>query len=454
MEKLFLNGENIQDKNVTDIRNSVSMTVTKGKINVLNLIRFTLTDEEVEDSTSSSASFFDRVSTPSSGVNEVVLAMTFDSNRNNYIICDSKHWVNDDSGTFNVDKYPEEMAKQMSKSVAENKNILNSSKFKDCYHLESSLVFEELIKSSSKLKELAEQTGVAYKALMGDIKKFNAGDSVDMQDFIDRYAFKKHILVQGEKGGGKTYTVDKHIRDNGYDSEFIAGHEGIESIDLLGYYVKSSSGDLVWLDGALTRAFRKAQTNKCVLFTDELLRIPSRELNIFVGALTPSSVNTYRLRTNRIVNIEDGIGETECLEIPVENLWFVGTTNVGAGYNVDEIDHALADRVRIVQKDVQEQELEAILDSYTESKFSNPDKIVEKLISLYSQMKDLVAGGELEHSPNTRHLCEIIQLSNNDSDVMQLAFDLIPTWTTSDSDGKPNKAEREIISKLIKKILK
>ena len=118
----------------------------------------------------------------------------------------------------------------------------------------------------------------------------------------------------------KTYSATQWIDEAGYESEFIAGHSGLESIDLLGYWIKNSEGNLIWLDGALTAAFRKALTQKCVLLFDELLRVPARELSILVGSLTPDSSGHYRLRTNRLVDENDGIGETETLVVPMENL--------------------------------------------------------------------------------------------------------------------------------------
>jgi Holliday junction resolvasome RuvABC ATP-dependent DNA helicase subunit len=283
------------------------------------------------------------------------------------------------------------------------------------------------------------------------LKYKSINGSIDLGSFIDRYWFKKHLLVQGEKGLGKTYTIDKKLTDEGLEHTFIAGHEGIESIDLLGYYIKNETGNLVWLDGVLAETFRKAKTDKCALFIDEILRIPSRELNILVGALTPSSRGTYRLRTNRIVDVVDGVGQTELLEVPMDNLWCVGTTNVGAGYQVDEIDSALSDRFRVVVKETSNGELEAILTSCA-SVNGISDKVITQMISFYSQVKDFVVSGELEKSVNVRHLCEVLQFSKNDDEIKSYLFDLVHSWCSTDTNGNPNKSEREIITKMIKRI--
>mgnify|MGYP000698800720 CR=1 FL=1 len=123
-----------------------------------------------------------------------------------------------------------------------------------------------LLTDSPKMKDISDDIIKNHKAMMKGIekeRKKNAG--VGLGDFLERYAFKKHIMLSGPAGKGKTYEASKWIHDNGYEMEFIAGHSGIESIDLLGYWVKKGDGNLVWMDGALTAAFRKAQKNKTIL---------------------------------------------------------------------------------------------------------------------------------------------------------------------------------------------
>lgn len=176
-----------------------------------------------------------------------------------------------------------------------------------------------------------KETSIALEDFFKKVKEEERGGN--LLEFIERYEFKEHILVSGPRGAGKTYTIDKHLREQGVEVEFIGCHNALESIDLLGYYIRNADGSFVWLDGALSGSFRKAKDKKVALFMDELLRMPSRELNILVAALTPDSEGYFNLRTNRITNTVDGIGEVELLRIPKENLWVVGTTNVGA-YNI------------------------------------------------------------------------------------------------------------------------
>lgn len=357
-------------------------------------------------------------------------------------------WTDKGTGSVNIDAYPEEVQTTINNGLNASRNIFGKADSANCVFVS----FEEI--SDYVSIDFQENTLKAKKEINDLIKKFSTGDGlVDLGSFVDRYWFKKHLLIQGEKGVGKTFTVDQKLNEHDVDYRFVAGHEGIESIDLLGYYIKDEKGNLVWLDGVLSEVFRIAQDKPCALFIDEILRIPSRELNILVGALTPSSKGTYRIRTNRIVDVIDGVGTTELIEVKMENLWCIGTTNVGAGYQVDEIDDALSDRFRVVVKETSNAELESILlNCATKNKISH--SVVSNMITFYSQMKDFVTSGELEKSVNLRHLCEVLEYSQDDTEIKSYMMDLINTWCSSDTNGNPNKSEKEIITKMLKRIFK
>ena len=156
----------------------------------------------------------------------------------------------------------------------------------------------------------------------------------------EHYMFRKHIILQGRAGVGKTYQVDKLLRDKGIETEYISLHEGIEAIDLQGYLIKEDNGNLVWKDGVITAAFRKAtQGIKTAIFLDEILRCPKRELNFLVGILTPDSTGHFNMRTGRVSHTVEHIGidgnkhkiaQEEILRVKQDMIWAVGTTNAGA----------------------------------------------------------------------------------------------------------------------------
>jgi MoxR-like ATPase len=309
------------------------------------------------------------------------------------------------------------------------------------------------MKAEVKIEVIEEVEGMEVRNI-SKVAAHSIEERPELVNKIMKYAFKKHILIEGEKGSGKTYSISKFLDQEGIDTVFLAGHEGLESIDLLGYLIPDKSGELVWKDGALTEAFRRAQDHPVVMFFDELLRVPGRELNLLVGALSPNSRGEYVLRTGRVLEVINGIAIEETLVVPSQNLWVIGTTNVGAGYAVDEIDEALSDRFRIVRKDTDKDEMRTILKKVfpeTVAK-SDAEAIVGKLMKIYSYMGELRKKGDLTKIVNMRHLVEAVQFSDfTEEGVVNNLLDLIPHWVDRDTDGYLNDAQKELIMKSIQR---
>ena len=268
---------------------------------------------------------------------------------------------------------------------------------------------------------------------------------------LKRYAFKKHVLLEGDKGSGKTYTAVNWAKKNKFESLFLGGHEQFESIDFLGHYIQSSSGKLSWKDGALSEAFRKAQQGqKVVLIIDEMLRIPKRELNILVSSLSATN-EVYTLRTNRAIDSENGVAKEEVLHAPVENLWIIGTTNVGADYAVEEIDEALADRFKPLRKDVEESELREILNKTARvNDFTKED--VNRLMSFYAKMQRLYHTDIIKKIINIRHLNEALQIAQQSEEIEEILEDSILLWVERDYSGKPNMEQINAVKSALRRV--
>jgi MoxR-like ATPase len=274
--------------------------------------------------------------------------------------------------------------------------------------------------------------------------------------------YKKHIILKGQKAQGKTNQLHKMIKEKSLHIEFIAGHEGLESIDLQGFLIKHDDGNLIWKDGALTAAFRKAsQGIKTALFIDEILRIPKRELNILIGCLTPNSDGFLVLRTGRVSEInktigtdgeEHSIAEEETIYVKPEYLWAVGTTNAGAGYAVETIDEALADRFRIMIVQMSENDMKKILIDKLTAKSWNKD-IANNLMDFYKSYNTLRESGELTKTTSIRHLVEAIDLADTEDHIELMIKHLIPTLTEEDINGDPNESQSAIIEEIIEKTI-
>jgi hypothetical protein len=356
-------------------------------------------------------------------------------------------WLTGKMKSVNLDSYPESLQKTIVGSLNEVKGI-----FKEENSYSPLKEHQETLQEDPVLEKLYPELLEMFEVMITEIdtekKKFT---NVGVDDFIQRYAFNKHIMIMGPRGAGKTYTVSQYCEEQGYNTEFIAGHNGLESIDLLGYYVRNASGALIWMDGPLTSAFRHAQTQKSVLFVDEILRIPVRELNILIGALTPDSTGNFQLRTNRILGEEDGMGVSETLKVPVENLWVVSTTNIGADYDTEDMDLALKDRFRMLDMKLSDTSIRSIIEACNNDKFSNTT--IDKMMKIYNTVDGLVKTKELTHTINVRYLCEIIDMCPDNVQLVNYFFDLVPNICSRTTDGDINEVEEKTYKQVIKSIL-
>lgn len=358
-------------------------------------------------------------------------------------------WLDGSLKSINVDSYPESIRANIIKSLNTVKGI-----FKSAPQIPVTKETAEALMEDARIVALHKGLVDTYNVMIDEINKEKmAYSNVGIDDFIGRYSFRKHVMLLGPRGLGKTFTVSKYLNAHSIPTEFIAGSNGTESIDLLGYYVKAADGSLVWMDGPLTAAFRTAQTTKSAFFIDEILRIPARELNILIGALTPDATGHYQLRTNRIVGALDGLGKSEVLRVPTENLWAIATTNIGSDYDTEDMDLALSDRFRMYEMAHSIDAVRGIVESCNVSgKFS--DKTINQLMNLYTAVEALVQAKELTNTINVRYLCELLDMCPTEKEMKSYLFDLTSNVCSRTTDGNINEVEEATFKDTIKRIMK
>ncbi len=304
--------------------------------------------------------------------------------------------------------------------------------------------------------------------------------------FLERYSFKKHVKIEGPKGSGKTFGVHAYLDDIGIPDEsrfFVGGNNSIEAYQLLGSltpYVReiieevksvglkanksfatSSTSqtkhvqDLIWKNGPLTAAFKKAaKGEKAVLIIDEILRIPSRERNILTASLTPDNKGYYTLRTEKMTGLdENGDGIEEVVRCKKEFLWAISTTNVGADYDIDDSDEAEEDRWVTLHLETDRTKLKSILEENTKAKKFKPT-IVSSLMEFYDKMTKYKSMEQLSRIINIRHLCEAVEIATKQSEIKEILEDYILVWVDRDHDGKPEAAQVKLVSDTIAKAFK
>lgn len=269
---------------------------------------------------------------------------------------------------------------------------------------------------------------------------------------LSELAFWVPVLIEGDRGAGKTVEARAFARTNGYPRVELGGHEGTEALDMLGYSIQAPSGAMVWKDGAVSEAFRLAKTTKVVLIIDEILRIPVRQLSLFLTALSPDEGH-YRLRTGRIIDVVDGVAREEELECPVQNLCIIATTNVGSEYAVDEIDPALAERFVLLRKDTNAVELKRIL--MLEAKVKKfPAKVVNNCMTFFTKMVEARARGLVARTPTTRTLVRAILIAKEEADVLRVLRTQILLWVARTSEGQPVPEQVETVDGLLTRFYK
>lgn len=297
---------------------------------------------------------------------------------------------------------------------------------------------------------------------------------------LKKFAFKVPILIEGDRGSGKTYEAYSYAFSQGINPIFIGGHNGIESMDLLGHLIPYNNEDckrqkntkdnsnliddedslfeniitsnnsfkLTWKDGPLTESIRRAKHEKVVLIIDEMLRIPTKELNILLSTFSPIK-DMYHLRTGRMLYTEDGVGVEEVISCPVNNLFVIATSNTGNQYSVDSIDPALAERFIVLRKDTTVASLREILElKIYEKNYSK--SLLDNIIKFYEIMQNALIQELIEYTPTLRTLSRAIELSNDESEIHMILYKQALLWVKRDIKGLPEKEELEFIEQALK----
>lgn len=255
---------------------------------------------------------------------------------------------------------------------------------------------------------------------------------------MEVYEFGRHLCFIGEKGAGKTFHIYEYLKHKGYDHVYVGGNANIESIDLLGKllpYENNGEKNFIWVDGPMTQAFRRAANGeKIVLFIDEILRISPSGQSLMVPAFAEDIYGNYVLDTGRVINVEGGVGQTEVLRAPKENLWVLATTNIGAGYDIGDMESAFEDRFEFIEMNNDPEKIKRTLLKIEKSKgFSG---VVEKLMNFYEKMQELKENGMVSKLINLRHLSQALQDTKTEDDLYDRLMDRAPKWVERDMGGK------------------
>ena len=267
-----------------------------------------------------------------------------------------------------------------------------------------------------------------------------------LRTFATPGAAHKPVLVKGEAGAGKTYATRQHGRlfDKFVEVQLNAQ---TEAADLLGY----SRVDGGWQDGPLSQAFRAAANGYTVLILlDEYYRPQNQARSVLFTCTTPmvdaAGREFYVLTTGRAIPhpTEPDVYEPEVLYAPVSLLAIVGTTNVGAQYDVSVGDPAEKRRFAPVHVDVTEAILRRVLGSVVASPshplFAVREKLVNGAAAFWNLCRALKRNDQIEIVPTVSTFCEAAKHpAAHDIPTFVKLLTLLGqhVWVGEDLDGQP-----------------
>lgn len=311
----------------------------------------------------------------------------------------------------------------------------------------------DAINKQSPDVSLDKQLIAEYNKLLGVIE---GAVSVSSKEVTFRnYAFSQPILFVGESGSGKTRQAYQFAKEQNAELVKLSCEAGTSSIDILGFYMKAPDGNMLWVDGAMTEAFRKAASGiKTVLLIDELLRPDIREISIFLTALDPDPfTGQYVLRTGRILSSVDGVAVTETLRVSPENLCVIATTNMGGKYNVGEMDKALSDRFVMFRIDTTEA---GVIEAAAEACRANglPEVLAQKCGAFWKAMKASKAQNLVSETPTKRIILRAIAHSTSPQQLPLHLKAMGAHWVSLDGEGFPVASQLTTVNFIIDKAFK
>jgi len=340
------------------------------------------------------------------------------------------------------------------------KDYITEEKF-PLYIKKLNILYEKLfIKKSNKI-EIENELFIyneyfSLNKIKDEIYKEEIKKSKSQLDrMLDRNIFKnRQLFVFGRHGVGKTYGIRKYVEQNGYELVSIQANNSIDDIYLKGHLMKDYTGNFKWKYGKLSLAFKRAaQGKKIIVFIDEFLRLPETTFNNLITAMDPYD-GYYIYDTERPIQsknvLDEDCMETEELKVPIENIWFVCSSNVGADYNVEELETALKDRFIFYHLQMEEKEIIKIIKYLLNMKKYKKEN--NKIITFFKKMNHLYQLNKINNEINLRHMSDIILMADNEDDLKDRIKDKILLWVDNDLRGIPKQEELKIINDLINQI--
>lgn len=221
-------------------------------------------------------------------------------------------------------------------------------------------------------------------------------------------AFVQHVLLAGERGAGKTYLA-RQAADR-FDAVYLElqMHPSMEAWELRAHD-RSWNGKVYTVLGKLAEAvYWIQQGKKVVLCMDEFLNMNPMYATTINSPLSLTENDTYLIETGRIIDMGDGIGRIETVEVPADMFWVVATSNIGARYGLDKIAPSVRARFQIVLMNTNPERTKIILEKNL-AKYDMPLELADNFKSFIEACNQAVAENTLDEEATTRLACNVIR---------------------------------------------
>lgn len=258
-----------------------------------------------------------------------------------------------------------------------------------------------------ELEEMAEELKgwLAGKDTKGPVSLGTL--SPEEETFYDA-AFIQHVLLAGERGSGKSYLA-RQAADK-YDAVYLEMqmHPSMEAWEFRAHD-RAWNGKVYTVMGKLAEAVYWIQQGKrVVLCMDEFLNMNPLYTTAINTPLTLTANDTYIIETGRIIDMGDGVGRIETVEVPADMFWVVATSNIGARYGLDKMAPSVRARFQIILMNTNPERTKTILEKNLE-KYEMPLEFGEMFKKFIEAANQAVLENTLDEEATTRLACNVIR---------------------------------------------
>ena len=284
---------------------------------------------------------------------------------------------------------------------------------------------------------LANIPAPELEEMAAELKGWLAGEDTSVAEVAGKYspeeeafydaAFIQHVLLAGERGSGKSYLA--RMAADKYDAVYLEMqmHPSMEAWEFRAHD-RAWNGKVYTVMGKLAEAVYWIQQGKrVVLCMDEFLNMNPLYTTAINTPLTLTANDTYIIETGRIIDMGDGIGRIETVEVPADMFWVVATSNIGARYGLDKMAPSVRARFQIILMNTNPERTKSILEKNL-AKYEMPMEFGDMFKKFIEAANQAVLENTLDEEATTRLACNVIRAVHKKSVRDKKKYSTLKQW--------------------------